>query len=138
MGGFELLDHTADVGVASTGSTLAGALGWLATGMFSIIVDTDGVTPRQSIQVSVESAGRETLAADWLNELLYRYEAEGFLSKEFCVTVNEEGTSLAASCHGEPYDPKRHTLGTAVKAATYHGLEASHDGQWRLRVILDV
>ena len=46
LGGFKLLEHTADVGVVATGDTFAETLGWLARGMFSVIVDLDGVEPR--------------------------------------------------------------------------------------------
>ena len=138
MGGFEILEHTADVGVVATGDTLAEALAWLAKGMFSMIVDLEGVEPVTSSEVKVSSADPETLAVDWLNELLYVYESQGFVPKECRVSVDESGTSLTARCMGEPVDPERHALGTDVKAATYHRLEVRHDGEWRLRVFLDV
>lgn len=138
MGGFELLEHTADVGVVATGDTLAEALSWVAVGMFSVIADLDNVEPRESIEVSVNSTGIDTLVVDWLNELLYTYEAKGFLPREFQVSVDEPGNSLVAQCVGEPLDPARHEVLTIVKAATYHNLQVSHNGQWRIQVILDV
>jgi SHS2 domain-containing protein len=137
-GTFELLEHTADVGIVATGDSLGEALAWLATGMFSVIADLDTVTSRETREVEVASGDREALVADWLNELLYRYEAEGFLPREFKVRVDDAGTALRAECWGEPVDPERHQLLAAVKAATYHGLELSYDSQWRIQVILDV
>ena len=138
MAGFEILEHTADVGILATGDTLAEALSWVAKGMFTVIADLDGVEPGESLDVAVRSADQDSLAVDWLNELLFRYEAEGFLPKEFYVSVDKAGTCLAARCMGEPVDPERHGMRTAVKAATYHGLEVSHDGEWRIQVVLDV
>jgi SHS2 domain-containing protein len=139
MGGFELLDHTADQGLVGRGKDLPEALAWTATGMFSVIADVDAVVPRQSIHISLEAADREALAIDWLNELLFRYEAEGFLPGEYNVSVNDAGTSLEADCAGEQADPDRHRIRTAVKAATYHALEVSHtSGEWRVHVILDI
>ena len=138
MGAFRLIDHIADVGVASTGSTLAEALAWAARGMFSLIADIDRVETREWIHVSVKSTDADALAVDWLNELLYRHEAEGFLIREPDVVVGEDGASLTATCGGERIDPARHgPLGT-IKAATYHKLEVSRNCEWLIRVFLDV
>jgi SHS2 domain-containing protein len=70
--------------------------------------------------------------------VLYTYEAKGFLPKEFQVSVDEPGVGLVAQCAGEPLDPERHSILIIVKAATYHNLQVSHNGQWRIQVILDV
>lgn len=70
MGEFTLLEHTADVAITASGDSLAEALAWLAAGMFSLIVDQDTVASSQCQHVSVVSRDRETLAVDWLNELL--------------------------------------------------------------------
>lgn len=138
MGSFELFDHTADLGLIGRGEDLEEALAWLAKGMFSVIADLEAVELRETIQVSVNASDREGLAVDWLNELLFRYEADGFLPKEFKVAVDEAETGLDAECMGEPADPERHGLRPAVKAATYHGLQVSHDREWRIQVILDI
>jgi SHS2 domain-containing protein len=137
-GGFTLLEHTADVGIVATGATLGEALAWVAKGMFSVIADLDSVVPSETLGVSVASVDQSALVVDWLNELLYRYEAEGFLPREFNVTVDEEDASLQAQCLGERVDPERHCILTSVKAATYHGLELVHDSDWHIQVILDV
>ena len=138
MGGFELFDHTADLGVVGRGDTLGEALAWTATGMLSVIADLDSVEPLQEIHLSVTAIDREALVVDWLNELLFSYEAEGFLPKELHVSVNEAGTALEARCVGEPADLERHQLRPAVKAATYHALQVVHDGEWRIQVVLDI
>ena len=138
LGGFEIIEHTADVGVIARDETFTQALGWLAKGMFSLFTDLDTVQSRDTLEVAITSTDQEALAVDWLNELLYRYDADRFLPKEFDISANEGGTSLVARCTGERAGPERHGIGTAVKAATYHGLEVSHDGEWRIQVVLDV
>jgi SHS2 domain-containing protein len=138
LGGFTLVEHTADVGVSATGDSLEEALAWLAKGMFSLIVDPDTVAPSLVRRVSVSSRDRESLAVDWLNELIYQYEVTGFLVKDCRVTMPAEGDRLEARCRGEETDPARHQILTVVKAATYHNLLVSHNGQWRITVILDV
>ena len=138
MGGFELLKHTADLKVVGRGKDLGETLAWIAIGMFSVIADLDAVAARDTMHVSLTSSDRETLAVDWLNELLFKYEAEGFLPREFHVMVNEEGTALDAECVGEQGDPERHPKWSVVKAATYHALEVSHNDEWRIQVVLDI
>jgi SHS2 domain-containing protein len=120
-GTFALLGHTADVGIVATGATLGEALAWAAKGMFSIIAGLDSVSRQELLEVAVKATDPEALVVDWLNELLYRYEAEGFLPREFDVTVDDTGTGLHAQCWGEPIDLERHEILTLVKAATYPG-----------------
>ena len=76
MAAFEILEHTADVGVIATGDTLAGALACVAQGMFSIIADLNDVESKDSITLSIESMDRDGLVVDWLNELLFTFESE--------------------------------------------------------------
>ncbi len=137
MGGFDLLEHTADTGIFVYGDSLEEALSWLATGMFSLIVDPETVASSSSQTIILASSDREALAVDWLKELVYLYETTGFLLKDCRVTLSQGGTQLEALCHGEPVDLTRHRILTAIKAATYHRLEVSHE-TWNIRVFLDV
>ena len=72
MAGFEIEEHTADVAVVATGADLGGALAWLAKGMFSIIAELEHVRPRETLEFSVSARDPESLAVDWLNEVLNR------------------------------------------------------------------
>ena len=138
MGGFALLEHTADTGISAYGDTLEEALSWLATGMFSLIVDPATVHPSFSRTIFLVSRDREALAVDWLNELLYQYEVTGFLLKECHVTLDQGGTQLEAHCHGEEADLKRHHILTVIKAATYHRILVSREEEWNVSIYLDV
>jgi len=153
VGRFTLLEHTADVGVSACGESLEEALRWLAAGTFSLIVDPDTVADSQSRVVSVSARDRESLAVDWLNELLYQYEATGFLLKDCRIFLEQcdgeqcdgeqrhgehEELKLEAHCRGDLLDPARHHILTVVKAATYHDLSVSQGRGWQINVILDV
>lgn len=138
MGTFHLFDHKADVGVEATGRTFAEALEWTSIGMLSVIIDPETVRPRERVAVSVASDDIDALVVDWLNELLYLHESDGFLAAEIHLTFDSEAVSVTATCVGERMEPERRTPGTAVKAATYHQLEVSGNGEWRIRVVLDV
>ena len=138
VGGFTLLEHTADIGISAYDDSLEDTLAWLAVGMFSLIVEPSTVVPAQTQVISVVSADREALAVDWLNELLYQYETTGFLMKDFQVSLDQEDTRLEALCRGEALDLGRHHILTVIKAATYHGLSVSHNQQWQVSVLLDI
>ena len=138
VGGFTLLEHTADIGISACGDKLEEALAWLAVGMFSLIVEPSTVVRARTQVITVTSSDRDALAVDWLNELVYQYETTGFLMKDFQVSLNQEVTQLEALCGGETLDPSRHHILTVIKAATYHGLSVNHGQQWQVSVFLDI
>jgi SHS2 domain-containing protein len=77
------------------------------------------------------------LLFDWLNELLYTFDAEKLLLTKFDVHVDEAG--LQATCRGEPLDIDRHGADREVKAITYHGLKVESTGDgWLAEVIVDI
>ncbi|MFH1140826.1 MAG: archease [Chloroflexota bacterium] len=135
--GFEVMDHTADVGIRATGDTLADAFANAARGMFSIITDLDTVQPSESRQVTVTAPDMDALLVNWLNELIYLFEVDGLLLVDFAIHSLSD-TRLTANCAGERVDPERHPIKTGVKAATYHGLEVRQGHPCHIQVILDI
>ena len=138
MPGFQIVEHTADVGVLATGDTFGEALSFLARGAISLMLEPGEFQARDVVTVEVEATDAEALAVDWLNELLYLYEAEGFVPVDVSVETTEDGSKLTAQCRGERVNTAARELVTEVKAATYHGVSVRHDGEWRVQVILDV
>lgn len=134
---FEVIDHTADVGIIAYGSDLRELFVNAARGMFSLLVEIDTVVPREERVVEVEGVDLEGLLVAWLNELLYLYTAEGLALSRF--DVMELGDShLRARVAGEHTDPSRHHPHLDIKAATYHQLEIKGDDTWRARIIFDI
>jgi SHS2 domain-containing protein len=138
MARYQILKHASDVSVLATGATLPDVLASLAEGMFSLIVDTMTILPRKSIGVEIDAQDMDELIVEWLNELLFNYDADGFLPREFNITIDEAHYSLAAYCQGEPIDRDRHFLRTEVRAATLDKLKVHHDGDWSIQVVLDI
>ena len=137
---YELLDHTADVGLDARGATLADVFAQAAEGMYALSVEPAGVREVEQRTVEVAAEDRERLLVAWLLELLFLTESEGLVFGRFEVEGEGEGeTRLRGRAWGEPLDPDRHELGVAVKAVTYHLLEvAAVDGGYRARVIFDI
>ncbi|MCX7911965.1 MAG: archease [Dehalococcoidales bacterium] len=133
---FELIEHTADLGIRAWGSTLAESFANAAYGMFSIMADLDGVVPKEVRELEVEGDDWDSLLFEWLNSLLYYFDVEGMLFKEFEITELAE-KHLRAVCRGEVYDPARHRLKTGVKSATYYMLKVDTEKN-EVQVIFDV
>jgi SHS2 domain-containing protein len=136
MGGFELLEHTADVGVRARGATLEEAFEQATLGLAEVL---GARRPGAGEAVAVEVAAGDTggLLVDWLNEVLWLHETRGHASIA-AVRVERVGDgrasgSVAFSSTDPPAD------GTFVKAVTYHRLRVDRDaGGWLAEVYLDV
>lgn len=157
--GFELTDHTADVGVHAWGASAADVFEQAALGMVSLMYYAATVAPRERIEFEMEAADGELLLASWLNELLFVIEARRVAFARFEVieaapahaTQVEQDPAPAAAALvcvpwrlraagvGEALDARRHDFHPQVKAATLHGLELRRtDRGWEGRVLLDV
>jgi SHS2 domain-containing protein len=136
MDRFELIEHTADIGINAYGKTLSEAFANAAYGMFSIIAELENVREIETRRVEVSADDLEGLLFEWLNSLLYYFDVEMLLFRRFDV-IEFGDNRLAAACCGEKYDPSRHRLKTGVKSATYHTLEVDRKEN-RVRVIFDI
>jgi len=135
---YEFINHTADVGIKVWGESLESLFENAAYSMFDILTELDKVKVKESLGVEIEGKRTDELLADWLRNLLYKFNGEGYLLREFNIEeINKKG--LKAKVRGEKLDLSRHTLKTEIKAVTYHGLEVKKTGQgWEAQVIFDV
>jgi len=134
---FEIIDHTADVGIAAYGTTIAEAFANAGRGLFSLITDPDDIAESEYRDIEVTASDREGLLVTWLNELIYLFDAEGMLFRRFDIS-DLCATRLKARAYGEVADTSRHRLKTEVKGATYHMLEVDSTSGGRVRVLFDV
>ncbi|RLE89130.1 MAG: archease [Thermoprotei archaeon] len=142
-GGFRHLPHTADVLIEAWGDTLEEAFEYAALGVFEVMTDTSRVEAREERRIKAEGHDLEALLYDWIEQLLYYFDAEQLLFSKFRVeriTPMASGSyTLVASAWGEPYDPSRHESRTLVKAMTYHMMEIRRvDNKVRLRFVVDI
>ena len=135
---FRILEHTADVGFVAFGSTREETFANAARALFDLMVDLDTIDPGEDIPVRVEGADPESLLVNWLSELLYLHDTEGWLFRDFEIQ-NLRDDSLAAIARGEKLQRLRHQVKLQVKAITYHqlALERTPEG-WRAQVYVDI
>ncbi len=133
-----MLDHTADLGIECAGRTMKELLEHAATVMLDCIFEREGLEAIEEQTLTAAGDDREELLINFLREILYRVNGEGFLPKEIALT-SLVGTRLTCRLVGENYDGHRHRWKREIKAVTYHAV-AIEEGPAGLtaQVVLDV
>jgi SHS2 domain-containing protein len=135
---FEILDHTADIGLIVYGENLRVLFENAGEAFFHIITDLRKVRRRVEKRIDIKGESLDRLMVDWLSELLYLHDVESLLFKGFKVDSVGEG-GLKAIVKGEPFQEGVHVIKTEVKAVTYHQIEVRQEnGRWRAQIILDL
>lgn len=135
---FRILEHTADIGFEAFGATREEVFANAARALIDIVVDLKSIARR--VDVAIEAGGPDpaSLLVNWLSEILYLYDAEGWLFSDFEIPRLGEH-SLSALGRGEKFDPTRHQVKLLVKAVTYHQLVLVETAQgWRAQVYVDI
>ncbi len=138
---YEYLEHTADLFFRSYGKSLSECYVNAARAMSAAIVDLKTIYPSDKREISLEAKDLPNLMHDWLDQLLFLFDTEGLIFRDYEVSVASEGGkySLKAKATGEPFDRRKHVILTAIKAITYHDLKVEEqDGVWTAEVLCDI
>jgi len=139
--GFQILDHTADIGVTAYGRSIEELFCNAALALFSLVTDLETVEERAEVSLEVKSQDVDGLLVEWLNELIYSFDVNHMLFKRFDIEslIHNEVNELKATCHGEKFDPLRHKITREIKAATYHMLKLKKNrAGYQVQVIFDI
>ncbi len=140
---YELIEHTADIGVVVRAGSLPELFEAAASAMFDQMYDVASVRPGE-LEHPVELAEPDLAAAlaAWLGEMLSWSMARGAAPGAFEVAELRAMPRLVAlrgRVLAEPLDPERHRFETEIKAVTYHGIRVDRRGNlWEAEVIFDV
>jgi SHS2 domain-containing protein len=135
---FEILEHTADIGVRVFGGDMAELLKNAALALMSLITVRESVRPAEEAAFEAEAETGEELLIKMLSEILYLHQARKMV---FCEAEIEltDGYRLKAKLRGEKIDPDRHELQLDIKAATYHNLKIQKVGdRFMAEIIFDI
>lgn len=139
---FELIDHTADVGIKAWGITLTELFENAAKGMFHIISCGKGPLKGERVKKNLEIKNNtdtlEDLLVSWLSELLYIFNKEKICLDNFKIAgLNNSG--LSAEIEGSSIDLYQSNNYTEVKAVTFHNLKIEEDVEgFNCAIIFDV
>lgn len=135
---YEILEHTADVGVRARGRSVEEVFEQAALGLAEITGARRPAAPDdQRVAVGVEAGDLGGLLVDWLGEVLYLHEVRDAAVTAVRVTRvgdgRAEGTVTLQPVTDGTFE------GTQVKAVTYHRLRVEpEDGGWVAEVYLDI
>ncbi|MCI0339797.1 MAG: archease [Planctomycetales bacterium] len=135
---YELLPHTADLGIRVRGRSLEDLFRNAARALVDLHTDLRTVVVRERVRILVEGMDTPDLLRRWLAELHYLYETRRLLLPEARFSELAE-TRLAAEAAGEVFDAARHEARGEIKAVTHHGLSVRRlRSVWVAEVIFDL
>ena len=135
---FRILEHTADIGFEAFGATREEVFANAARALMHLMVDLEAIAPQEEISLRAKGSDMPGLLVNWLSEILYLFDAEGWLFRDFAIEQLTDA-SVAAMARGEKFDRRRHQLKLLVKAITYHQLDLRETaGGWRAQVYVDI
>jgi SHS2 domain-containing protein len=132
---YRWVDHTAELELHVEAPTAEAVFRDALDALRELLVERmDGAEGEPAThEVHASAPDRPTLLAEWLAELVYLAEADGF------VPERAESLELSADSVDARVGGVRSAPPNLVKAVTYHRLElAEADGGWRATVVLDV
>jgi SHS2 domain-containing protein len=135
---FEILEHTADIGLRARGTTPEEMFTEAALALQSIVVETLDVEARSEYPIAAGGEDYESLIVNWLGEVLYYLDGQRVVFSRIQIE-RLSSTMVAARGWGEPRDAARHPPRLVVKGITYHELRISTSpGEWRVEVYVDI
>ena len=138
MAYYELLEHTADLGIRVWGRDLKELFIHSAKAMYELITDTSKVQLHDFFTVTIQAQDKDELLRNWLSELLYYFSVKEILLREF--TIDQIDNNMVVSAvRGEQIDRSRHSLMHEIKAVTFHNLKITRQGDdLHTQIIFDV
>jgi SHS2 domain-containing protein len=129
---YRWVEHTSEVEVLIENDSPTAVFIEALVALGDLLTDERGGEPLTH-EVRARAPDLAALLAEWLSELVYLAETDGFIP-ERVLEIELTETSLEARVAGQRTRPQ-----TVVKGVTYHGLELTDaHGGWRARVVLDV
>ncbi len=138
---FEIIDHTADIGLIAYGHNKEEVFENAARGMFEIMAGGEKSFKEDFYdKIKVEADQLEDLFFAWLSKLLYLAETKLVILNQFQINKLTD-FQLKAEVRGAKINPPYVKIEKEIKAVTYYALEIKKDeesGLWRARVIFDL
>jgi SHS2 domain-containing protein len=134
---FRVIDVSGDIGLRAEGRTLQECFINAGLGLYSLITELNQIKQKQKIEIEIEEENIENLLVSYLNELIFQFDAYGFIGNTIDLTI--EINTLKAVVYGETFDPEKHERRLLIKAATYHNLIIKQENSyWIAEIIFDI
>lgn len=137
---YQIIDHTADVGIRVEAATQGELFVSAAEAMFDLMFSQKrSFIPTIDVPIEINAPAADQLMVRWLQELLFVFESRRLVFSKFWIDEISD-TMLRGAAKGIKFDSTRHTHKLDIKAVTYHHIEVrmSGDGSWHASVIFDI
>ena len=136
---YTVFDHTADLGLEIYGADASELFENAVRAVFDMMIDSSATVDTIGTRhFAVEGSDWEDLLVNFLREILFMFNGEGFVPGE-CVISEIDDRHVAGHVAGEPFNPEKHPVSMEIKAVTYHRIAVRRPGRgWQGRVIFDV
>ena len=138
MENYELIEHTADIGIRVKGKDLKSLFKNASLAMFEILAEKKKAAgeKKKKINLKQKADTLDELFVNWLNELLSLSAIKELIFSDFQIKkINKN--NLEATLIGSAI--KDYKVNTEIKAATYHELKLERIPYgWQAEVIFDV
>jgi SHS2 domain-containing protein len=138
---YKFLPHTADAKFQAYGKTMEEAFSNAALAMFSVMTNTEKISPLSEEEINVEGKDMKAVLYAFLEELLFLLDTKKFLLnsiKDIVFIKEGELTKLHAKVTGD-IDLQQYDIHGEVKAVTYNEMEITEeDGKVMVQVVVDL
>ena len=135
---YQIIEHTADIGIRVKSFFLAGLFKKAGLAIAGISLERQKLQypEKHKIAIRQKAANLEELFVNWLNELLSVSAVESLAFENIRINqINENFVDAIAIGS----DMRNYKVNTEIKAATYHQLKVKKTGLvWQAEVIFDV
>ncbi|MFC2061078.1 archease [Elusimicrobiota bacterium] len=119
-GGFEEIEHTADIGLRLKGKDIEELFENGLKGLLSIVTDNAELSGYRIRGIKISAPDMESLLIDFLNEILFMINTDAWMPCSGRIQI--DGNDLKAAIKGQKIDPEK-AIKKEVKAATYHNIK---------------
>ena len=135
---FEILEHTADLGIMVTGENLKALFQNAAHAMLRIMLEKPPQGKGKTGEISITGTDLPDLMVRWLGEILYLFEGENrWVTQTKIHDISSD--HLDAQIKTVPFPSTCCEGLTEIKGVTYHQIEVNRvAGLWKARIIFDL
>ncbi len=142
---FEILDHPADIGIRATGNSLEELFINASSGITYLISEIKQADNYSKEKINIEADNLEELFTNYLDEILYLFDANGFITVgveqiKIDKPLSSKRVILNAIINCQKFNKEIHEIKLYLKAVTHHQLkiEQLKNGKWEAVVYFDV
>lgn len=134
---YEILDHTADIGIKVKGESLPAVMEKTILAQRDLMAGNMQVGSDEEREFIIDEDDAEIALVSILEEILYLFEHQKFAVSRCSVSVQKN--KYRVQMKGSLYNPSKVKDGTEIKAVTYHQLKVKkEDDTWIVQVIFDI